>query len=116
MSHRTDFGATGADDTGSTTEFPAVPGRDGVRAPELHAPAPPPPPGHRGTPGALRAPRTGARRAASSVLASTVVGVVLGIVGVLGIAAFSGQATVPQGGAVPADEAVLGGPEYGSRE
>lgn len=119
MSHRTDFGAAGADDTGSTTEFPAVPGRDGVRAPEPHAPAPPPPPGHRGTPGTLRAPRaprTGARRAASSVLASTVVGVVLGIVGVLGIAAFSGQATVPQGGAVPADEAVLGGPEYGSRE
>lgn len=125
MSHRTDFGAAGADDTGSTTEFPAVPGRDGVRAPEPHAPAPPPPPGHRGTPGTLRAPRapgtlraprTGARRAASSVLASTVVGVVLGIVGVLGIAAFSGQATVPQGGAVPADEAVFGGPEYGSRE
>lgn len=55
------------------------------------------------------------RRTVSSVLASAVVGVVLGIVGVLGIAAFSGQTTVPTGGAVPADEAVLGGPEYGSR-
>nr|WP_290187144.1 DUF2613 family protein [Corynebacterium glaucum] len=52
----------------------------------------------------------------SSVLASAVVGVVLGVVGVLGIAAFSGQTTVPTGGAVPADEAVLGGPEYGSRD
>ncbi|MEH0147740.1 DUF2613 domain-containing protein [Corynebacterium sp. Q4381] len=55
------------------------------------------------------------RRAASSVLASAVVGAVLGIVGVLGVGAFSGQSTVPTGGAVPADEAVLGGPEYGSR-
>lgn len=108
MSHRSDFGTTGADDTGSTTEFYAVPGRDGMSATEPHAPAPPPV--RRG------APRAAARRAASSVLASTVVGVVLGIVGVLGIAAFSGQATVPQGGAVPADEAVLGGPEYGSRQ
>ena len=111
MSHRSDFGTTGADDTGSTTAFYAVPGRDGISATEPYAPTPPPPP-----PGRRGAPRTGARRAASSVLASTVVGVVLGIVGVLGIAAFSGQATVPQGGAVPADEAVLGGPEYGSRQ
>lgn len=55
-------------------------------------------------------------RTASSLLASTVVGVALGIVGVLGVAAFSGQTTVPQGAAVPADHAVLGGPEYGSRE
>ncbi|MCP1387570.1 DUF2613 family protein [Corynebacterium sp. TA-R-1] len=55
-------------------------------------------------------------RALSSVLASVVVGVVLGIVGVLGIATFSGQTTVPTGGAVPADQAVLGGPEYGSRQ
>lgn len=56
-----------------------------------------------------------ARRTASSVVASAVVGAVLGVVGVLGVSAFSGQSTVPTGGAVPADEAVLGGPEYGSR-
>lgn len=61
-------------------------------------------------------PEPAGGRTAASLLASTVVGVVLGIAGVLGIAAFSGQATVPQGGAVPADQAVLGGPEYGSRE
>ena len=55
-------------------------------------------------------------RPASSVLASAVVGVVLGVVGVLGVAAFSGQTAVPEGSAVSADEAVLGGPEYGSRQ
>lgn len=52
----------------------------------------------------------------SPVLASTVVGVVLGVVGVLGVASLSGQSEVPQGTAVTADEAVLGGPEYGSRQ
>lgn len=55
-------------------------------------------------------------RTVTSLLASTVAGVVLGLAGVLGIAAFSGQTTVPQGGAIPADQAVLGGPEYGSRK
>lgn len=54
--------------------------------------------------------------AASPVLASTVVGVVLGVVGIVGVASFSGQSEVPQGTAVTADEAVLGGPEYGSRK
>ena len=39
-----------------------------------------------------------------------------GNVGVVGIASFSGQNQVPSGNAVPADEAVLGGPEYGSRQ
>ena len=61
-------------------------------------------------------PASLARRATAPVLASTVVGVVLGVVGVLGIAAVSGQSTVPEGSAVSADEAVLGGPEYGSRK
>ncbi|QPK84366.1 DUF2613 domain-containing protein [Corynebacterium qintianiae] len=56
------------------------------------------------------------RRAVTPVVASAVMGIVLGIVGVLGIAAFSGQSTVPSGNAVTADEAVLGGPEYGSRQ
>ena len=50
-----------------------------------------------------------------SVVASAVVGVVLGVVGVIGVAAFSGQNSVPVSNAVPADEAVLGGPEYGAR-
>lgn len=52
----------------------------------------------------------------SPVVASAVVGVVLGAVGVLGVASVSGQSSVPEGGAVSADEAVLGGPEYGSRQ
>lgn len=56
------------------------------------------------------------RRSIGPVLASTVTGVVLGIVGVIGIATFSGQNQVPVGNAVPADQAVLGGPEYGSRQ
>ncbi|SMG20471.1 Protein of unknown function [Corynebacterium pollutisoli] len=55
------------------------------------------------------------RRSVSSVIASAVVGVALGVVSVIGIASFSGQDTVPQGNAVPADEALLGGPEYGTR-
>ncbi|AWB84827.1 DUF2613 domain-containing protein [Corynebacterium liangguodongii] len=55
------------------------------------------------------------RGPATPLLASAVVGIVLGIVGVIGIAAFSGQSTVPAGNAVTADQAVLGGPEYGSR-
>ncbi|STC68994.1 DUF2613 domain-containing protein [Corynebacterium pilosum] len=55
------------------------------------------------------------RRTAGPVIASAVVGVALGVVGVLGIASFSGQSTVPEGNAVPADQAVLGVPEYGSR-
>lgn len=64
----------------------------------------------------LTLPASLARRATAPVMASTVVGVVLGVVGVLGIAAVSGQSTVPEGSAVSADEAVLGGPEYGSRK
>lgn len=56
------------------------------------------------------------RHAASPVVASAVVGIVLGVVGVLGIAAASGQSTVPDNTAVSADDAVLGGPEYGSRK
>lgn len=56
------------------------------------------------------------RHAASPVVASAVVGIVLGVVGVLGIAAASGQSTVPENTAVSADDAVLGGPEYGSRK
>lgn len=55
------------------------------------------------------------KRALGSVLASAVTGIALGAVTVVGIAAFSGQNQVPPGSAVPADQAVLGGPEYGSR-
>mgnify|MGYP002651473411 CR=1 FL=1 len=35
---------------------------------------------------------------------------------IIGIAQFSGTDTVPEGNAVSADDAVLGGPEYGSRD
>ena len=67
----------------------------------------------------IRSRRSGqswSRRTLGPVLASSVTGIVLGVVGVVGIASFSGQNQVPSGNAVPADEAVLGGPEYGSRE
>ncbi|RNE49973.1 DUF2613 domain-containing protein [Corynebacterium alimapuense] len=55
------------------------------------------------------------RRSLQSVVASAVVGVALGVVSIIGIAAFSGQDSVPQGNAVPASDALLGGPEYGTR-
>ncbi|AGF73583.1 DUF2613 domain-containing protein [Corynebacterium halotolerans] len=55
------------------------------------------------------------RRALGPAVASAVVGVALGIVAVIGIASFSGQDSVPQGNAVPAQDALLGGPEYGTR-
>lgn len=63
-----------------------------------------------------RSSRSWSRRTLGPVLASSVTGLVLGVVGVVGIASFSGQNQVPSGNAVPADEAVLGGPEYGSRQ
>ncbi len=55
------------------------------------------------------------RRSLGSAVASAVVGVSLGVVAVIGVASFSGQDSVRQGNAVPAQEAVLGGPEYGTR-
>lgn len=56
------------------------------------------------------------RRTLGPVVASAVVGVALGLVGVLGVSLFSGQNSVPQGNAVPAEQALMGSPEYGSRE
>lgn len=55
------------------------------------------------------------RRSLGPVIASAVVGVLLGVVGVIGVAMFSNADAVPTH-AVPAQEAVLGGPEYGSRQ
>lgn len=55
------------------------------------------------------------RRIAGSALASIVVGVAFGVATVVGISAFTGQDTVPRNASVNADEALLGGPEYGSR-
>ncbi|MCT1683989.1 Protein of unknown function [Corynebacterium appendicis CIP 107643] len=63
-----------------------------------------------------RSSQSWSRRTLGPVLASSVTGIVLGVIGVVGIASFSGQNQVPSGNAVPADEAVLGGPEYGSRQ
>ncbi len=64
----------------------------------------------------IRTSQSMPRRSLGPVLASSVTGIVLGVVGVIGIASFSGQNQVPSGNAIPADEAVLGGPEYGSRQ
>ena len=55
-------------------------------------------------------------RSVGPALASAVVGVALGVVAVMGVAMFTGADSVPQGEAVTADNALLGGPEYGSRD
>ena len=55
------------------------------------------------------------KRTLGPAVGSAVVGIALGIVTIVGIAQFSGSDTVPEGNAVSADDAVLGGPEYGSR-
>ncbi|KAA8719872.1 DUF2613 domain-containing protein [Corynebacterium spheniscorum] len=56
------------------------------------------------------------RRTIGPVIASAVVGVVLGVVAVFGVSLFSGQDSVPEGKALSSEEALLGGPEYGTRE
>ena len=55
------------------------------------------------------------RRSLGPAVASAVVGVALGVVAVLGIALFTDANSVPQSESVTADDALLGGPEYGSR-
>lgn len=55
------------------------------------------------------------RRTTGPALASAIVGAGLGVVAIFGIATFSTSDSVPQGHAVPADQAIQGGPEYGSR-
>ncbi|APT93377.1 hypothetical protein CPHO_11330 [Corynebacterium phocae] len=55
------------------------------------------------------------KRTLSPVVGSAVVGLALGVVAVIGVSQFSSSSTIPESGAVPADSAVLGGPEYGSR-
>ncbi|MCZ9309629.1 DUF2613 domain-containing protein [Corynebacterium uberis] len=55
------------------------------------------------------------RRTAGPAVASVVVGIALGVVAILGVSAFTGHDSVPQGGATPASSALLGSPEYGSR-
>lgn len=56
------------------------------------------------------------RRTLGPAIASAVVGIAVGAVAVVGVSMISGQDTVPTGNAVTADNALLGGPEYGSRE
>lgn len=55
------------------------------------------------------------KRSLGPAVGSAVVGIALGVIAVIGIAQFSGSDTVQTGNAVPADQAILGGPEYGSR-
>ena len=55
------------------------------------------------------------KRTLGPAIGSAVVGIALGVITILGIAQFSGTDTVPEGNAVSASDAVLGGPEYGSR-
>ncbi len=55
------------------------------------------------------------KRSLGPAVGSAVVGLALGVAAVIGIAQFSGQDTVPASGAVSADDALLGGPEYGTR-
>ena len=55
------------------------------------------------------------KRTLGPAIGSAVVGIALGVITIIGIAQFSGTDTVPEGNAVSPDDAVLGGPEYGSR-
>ena len=54
------------------------------------------------------------KRTLGPAIGSAVVGIALGVITIIGIAQFSGTDTVPEGNAVSASDAVLGGPEYGS--
>ena len=56
------------------------------------------------------------KRTLGPALGSAVVGVALGVVTILGIAQFSQADAVPNDNSVKASDAVMGGPEYGSRE
>lgn len=56
------------------------------------------------------------RRTIGPAIASAVVGIALGAVAVAGVSVIAGQDTVPSSNAVTADDALLGGPEYGSRQ
>ncbi|MEJ5927776.1 DUF2613 domain-containing protein [Corynebacterium sp. H128] len=56
------------------------------------------------------------RRSIGPALASAVVGVAVGVAAVIGIATVSNQDSLPAGHAADADSALLGGPEYGTRE
>lgn len=56
------------------------------------------------------------RRTIGPAIASAAIGIALGAVAVAGVSIISGQDSVPQSNAVTADDALLGGPEYGSRQ
>ena len=56
------------------------------------------------------------KRTLGPALGSAVVGVALGVVTILGIAQFSQADAVPGDSSVSASDAVMGGPEYGSRD
>lgn len=55
------------------------------------------------------------RRTVGPALAAAVVGIAVGAVAVFGVAAVSQNNSIPEGSQVSADDALLGGPEYGSR-
>ena len=55
------------------------------------------------------------RRTIGPALASPVVGVVLGIVAVIGVAALASQEALPPTKKVSRQDSLLGGTEYGSR-
>ena len=55
------------------------------------------------------------RRTIGPALASTVVGVVLGIVAVIGVAALASQDALPPTQKFSIQDSLLGGTEYGSR-
>ncbi|MBZ8177489.1 DUF2613 family protein [Corynebacterium poyangense] len=56
------------------------------------------------------------RRTIGPALASAVVGIAFGVVTVLGLAMFSGEDQAPASHSTHAEDALLGGPEYGSRQ
>lgn len=56
------------------------------------------------------------RRTIGPALASTVIGIAVGVAAVVGVATISNQDSLPASHATDKDAALLGGAEYGSRQ
>lgn len=61
-------------------------------------------------------PASRPRDALGTAIASGVVGLALGAAAILGVTMLTSNDKVPTSSAVTADNALLGGPEYGSRQ
>ncbi|MDO4911386.1 MAG: DUF2613 domain-containing protein [Corynebacterium sp.] len=55
------------------------------------------------------------RRTVGPAFASAVIGLIVGVAAVIGITMMSTESHIPQGQSISADDALLGGAEYGAR-